>query len=86
METMENRVASRFMKAAELAEYIGSTTKFVEKHSANGRMPGVCKVGRLNRYDREVIDRRMLGGELLLNPENVLIPPRRRGRPSKITL
>ena len=63
---MEARVAQRFLNKAGLAEYLGKSVSFVNKHVSNGRMPGVLKMGGSVMFDKDVIDRRILGTELLL--------------------
>lgn len=62
-----NKSDCRLMSGAQLAEYIGMSQKFISKHTAAGRIPGVVKAGRLLRYDRHAIDIRLAAGKLLLD-------------------
>ena len=59
----------RLLSGAELAEYCGVSKKFIAKHTAAGRIPGVVRVGRLLHYDREIIDRKIASGKLLLEKQ-----------------
>jgi predicted DNA-binding transcriptional regulator AlpA len=62
----------RLLSGAEVARYCGVSKKFVSKHTAAGRFPGVVRVGRLLHYDRNIIDRRIAAGRLLLEkPEAI---------------
>ena len=67
--TSENIITHRLLSGAELAEYCGVSKKFITKHTAAGRIPGVVRVGRLLHYDREIIDRKIASGKLLLEKQ-----------------
>ena len=60
---------NRLLTGAQLADYIGMSKKFISKHTEAGRLPGVVRCGRLLRYDRQIIDRRLAAGNLLLEKE-----------------
>lgn len=57
---------TRLLSGMEAARYCGVSKKFISKHTAAGRFPGVVRVGRLLHYDRNIIDRRISAGRLLL--------------------
>jgi predicted DNA-binding transcriptional regulator AlpA len=63
------KIAHRLMSGTELAQYCGVSKKFISKHTAAGRFPGVVRVGRLLHYDRQIIDRRIAVGKLLLEKQ-----------------
>lgn len=58
---------ARLLSGVELAAYIGMSRKFISKHTEAGRLPGVVRVGRYLRYDKNIIDRRIAAGRLLLD-------------------
>ncbi len=63
---------SRLISGAEAARYCGVSKKFISKHTAAGRFPGVVRVGRLLHYDRHIIDRRIAAGRLLLEKQEAI--------------
>jgi predicted DNA-binding transcriptional regulator AlpA len=65
----DKKAFRRLMSGAELAQYCGVSKKFISKHTAAGRFPGVVRVGRLLHYDRQIIDRRIAVGKLLLEKQ-----------------
>lgn len=52
----------------ELANRLHISLKWVEKQTQNRRIPGQVKVGRVWRYSWVEIQRRMLSGQILLEP------------------
>ena len=58
--------STRLLSGNQLAQYLGMSKKFVYKHVSSGRMPGVCRIGRLLRFDRVIIDKRLAAKNLLL--------------------
>lgn len=50
----------------EVCEMARCSKKFVAKHRATGRMPGVVRIGKKCLYDAETIKRRLRNGCLLL--------------------
>jgi excisionase family DNA binding protein len=62
---------ARLLSGEQLAKYIGTSKKFVYKHVSSGRMPGVCRIGRLLRFDRNIIDKRLAAKNLLLEKQDV---------------
>jgi excisionase family DNA binding protein len=50
----------------ELAVRLGVSEKFVWKHIQDGKLPGVVRCGRAVRVDKATIERRILGGQVLI--------------------
>ncbi len=50
----------------QLAERLGISLKWVEKHTQERRIPGQVKVGRVWRYEWVEIQKRIITGEILL--------------------
>jgi predicted DNA-binding transcriptional regulator AlpA len=63
---------NRLLSSEEAARYCGVSKKFISKHTAAGRFPGVVRVGRLLHYDRHIIDRRIAAGRLLLEKQEAI--------------
>lgn len=61
---------NEFLTPAELAIMLNVSIKFVNKHIATKRLPGAVRVGRLWRFKRNEVEKRLIAGELLL-PEKV---------------
>jgi excisionase family DNA binding protein len=55
-----------FLSATELAQYLGNSRKFVEKHIATRRIPGMVRVGGRWKFRKSEIERALNRGELLL--------------------
>lgn len=49
----------------QLAERLGMSVKWVRKHVADRRLPGIIRCGRAVRFDRAAIERRILSGQVL---------------------
>lgn len=65
----------QFFTSKELAEYVNVSVKFIEKYTSSGRLPGLRKMGRCVRWDKNAVDRRILSGNILLPmSENILLP------------
>lgn len=54
------------MSPPELASLLGISKKWVEAHTQERRIPGQVKVGRLWRYNREEVLKRLLSGNPFL--------------------
>ena len=52
----------------QLADRLHISLKWVEKHTQERRIPGQVKVGRVWRYDWMEVQKRMLSGQVLLEP------------------
>lgn len=50
-----------------LAKRLGVSEKWVWSHVYDGRLAGVIRCGRAIRIDRATIERRILGGKVLLD-------------------
>lgn len=57
---------SEFLTPQELAGMLNVSQKFIDKHIATKRIPGAVRVGRLWRFKRIDIEKRLAIGELLL--------------------
>jgi len=57
---------SEFFSTAELSAYLGVSQKFIVKHRASHRLPGASQVGSKWVYRKAEIEKRLLGGQLLL--------------------
>lgn len=55
-----------YFSPGELAEYLNVSKKFIDKHIATKRLPGAVRVGRLWRFKKIDIEKRLAIGELLL--------------------
>ena len=51
----------------ELAAYLNVSRKFIEKHIATRRIPGAVKIGRVWRFRRSDLEKRLLSGSLLID-------------------
>lgn len=54
-----------FLTPQQLADKCNVSLKFVQKHTATRRLPGATKMGRLWRYRRTDVEKRLLSGRLL---------------------
>lgn len=61
---------SEFFTPDELASYLKVSKKFIEKHLSTRRIPGAVKIGRVWRFRRADIQKRLLSGSLLLDSLN----------------
>ncbi len=68
MEQMEpaQMNASDFLTPKELAAKMNMSLKFVVTQTQARRVPGQVKVGRLWRYRRVEVEKRLLAGKFLL--------------------
>ena len=55
-----------FLTPQEVASKLGMSVKWVTKQTQARRMPGQIKVGRLWRYRRTDVEKRLLAGSFLL--------------------
>lgn len=51
----------------ELAQYLKMSRKFIEKHIATRRLPGIVRIGWHWRFRRSEVDKRLSTGSLLLD-------------------
>jgi hypothetical protein len=59
---------SDFISPKQLATRLSMSLKWVEKQTQARRMPGQVKMGRVWRYHWVEVQKRMLTGQLLLEP------------------
>jgi len=64
LEPVRPDASREYMTAAQLAEFLNVSEKFVRKHTDAGRLP-IVRMGRCIRYRRAEIERRLLSGALL---------------------
>ena len=57
----------KYFTAQELADHINVSRKFIEKHVSTHRIPGAVKIGRLWRFKRSEVEKRLLSGHFLLD-------------------
>lgn len=62
-----SETVKEYLTAKELAEMLNMSLKFIIKHTQSGRIPGKTKIGRLWRYRKSDIEKRLLSGQLLLD-------------------
>ena len=55
----------------ELAERLHMSIKWVEKHTQEHRIPGQIKVGRLWRYEWLEVQKRIISGQVLVEPTHL---------------
>jgi len=55
-----------FLTPEQLASMLQVSKKFIDKHIASRRLPGAVKIGRLWRFSRIEVEKRLVTGELLL--------------------
>ncbi|HEX2956568.1 MAG TPA: helix-turn-helix domain-containing protein [Chitinispirillaceae bacterium] len=58
---------SDYITAQQLADYVNCSIKFIRKHIESGRLPGMVKIGRVYRFRKSDIEKRLLSGQLLLD-------------------
>jgi predicted DNA-binding transcriptional regulator AlpA len=57
---------AEFFDSASLAAFLGVSVKAVVKWRDQGRLPGQVRCGRIHRFRRSDIEKKLLSGELLL--------------------
>jgi hypothetical protein len=62
--------ATEFISVKELANKIGMSVKFVQKHCGTGRLVGMRKVGRNVKFDLSMVEKQMLKEDFLLPSPN----------------
>ncbi len=62
METDE-----KLLTTSELAQLLNISKKFIEKHAAARRLPGMVRIGRHWRFRKADVEKRLSSGSLLLN-------------------
>lgn len=57
---------TEFFSVQELADYLNCSEKFIRKHIESRRLPGMVKLGRVYRFRKSDVEKRLLSGQLLL--------------------
>jgi excisionase family DNA binding protein len=69
MEMQED--TTEYYTPQQLAQKLNMSLKFIEKHTQARRIPGQTKVGRMWRYNRIAVEKRLLSGNnFLLDRDN----------------
>jgi len=55
-----------FLTVKELANYLNCSEKFIRKHLEGRRLPGMVKIGRVYRFRKSDVEKKLLSGQLLL--------------------
>ena len=56
---------TEFLTVKELANYLNCSEKFIRKHIESRRLPGMVKIGRIYRFRKSEVEKRLLSGRLL---------------------
>ena len=67
MDTSNKDDLHRLLTPIELAERLGMSMRFIKRHIADRRIPGMVKCGRVWRFDPRIIEKAILSGQLLLD-------------------
>lgn len=67
MTDNSNAPSSEYLTPQELAAMLNMSLKWVVKHTQLHRIPGQTKMGRLWRYRRTEVEKRLLSGIFLLD-------------------
>jgi predicted DNA-binding transcriptional regulator AlpA len=65
---MDEKCEESLLTPKELAQRLSMSLKWVEKHTQEHRIPGQLKVGRVWRYIWIEVQKRMISGQVLLDP------------------
>ena len=60
-------ITSDYYTPVQLAAKLNVSMKFIRKHTATKRLPGILKVGSLVRYRKTDVNRALLNGKILLD-------------------
>lgn len=55
-----------FLTVKELAAYLNCSEKFIRRHIESRRLPGMVKIGRVYRFRKSDVEKKLLSGQLLL--------------------
>ena len=56
-----------YLSVKDLAEKANMSVSFIRKHIRTKRLPGMCRFGRLIRFNAVEVEKRLLSGRLLLD-------------------
>jgi excisionase family DNA binding protein len=57
---------TEYFSVRELANYLNCSEKFIRKHIESRRLPGMVKIGRVYRFRKSDVEKKLLSGQLLL--------------------
>ena len=57
---------TEFFTVQELANYLNCSEKFIRKYIESRRLPGMVKIGRVYRFRKSDVEKKLLSGQLLL--------------------
>jgi excisionase family DNA binding protein len=60
------KMEQEFLSVKQLANYLNCSEKFIRKHVASRRLPGMVKIGRVYRFRKSDVEKKLLSGQLLL--------------------
>lgn len=63
---MNKKMESVLLTPDELSDILHVSRKFVEKYIAAKRLPGAIKIGRVWRFNKLEVEKRLNAGEFLL--------------------
>ncbi|NLL15367.1 MAG: helix-turn-helix domain-containing protein [Fibrobacter sp.] len=55
-----------FLSVKQLADYLNCSEKFIRKYVERRRLPGMVKIGRVYRFRKSEVEKKLLSGQLLL--------------------
>jgi excisionase family DNA binding protein len=55
-----------FLSVKQLADYLNCSEKFIRKYVESRRLPGMVKIGRVYRFRKSEVEKKLLSGQLLL--------------------
>jgi excisionase family DNA binding protein len=56
---------TEFLSVKQLANYLNCSEKFIRKYVGSRRLPGMVKIGRVYRFRKSEVEKRLLSGQLL---------------------
>jgi len=63
-------IQKEYLNSKQLAEKLNVSLKSIQKWTAERRIPGMVKCGRVWRYSLSEIEKRLLSGSFLLDSRN----------------
>jgi excisionase family DNA binding protein len=66
MKQKQMQSDTKYITSRELQELLKVSKKFVQKHMASRRLPGMVRIGKMWRFNLEEVEKQLAKGELLL--------------------
>lgn len=66
VNTEQKNVESEFLSTDELSKYLNVSIKTIRKYIETRQLPGMVKIGRLYRFRKSDVEKRLLSGNFLL--------------------